>query len=88
LLKFFGETEMQECGKCDICKKKAGDAKKREKLNLEEEILAVLRNEQKTVNELVAMFPLELNADVNTALRKLLDREVVGFDKLRKLRIL
>lgn len=88
LLKFFGETEMNECGKCDICKKKSNAAKKKVKLNLEEEILTVLRNEQKTVNELVAMFPLELNADVNTALRKLLDREVVGFDKLRKLRIL
>jgi ATP-dependent DNA helicase RecQ len=88
LLKYFGETELNNCGKCDVCKKKASDSRKKEKLNLEDEILTVLRNEQKTVTELVAMFPIELNADVNTALRKLLDREVVGFDKNRKLRII
>ncbi|HTF04065.1 MAG TPA: ATP-dependent DNA helicase RecQ [Bacteroidia bacterium] len=87
LLRFFGEKETPPCGKCDNCKRLAAEGKKKERLNLEDEILSVLKVEQKDVRELVAMFPLELHAEVNTAMRKLLDREVIGFDKNRKLKI-
>ena len=87
LLRFFGEKEAPPCGKCDNCKKLAADSKSKMRLNLEDEILSVLKVEQKDVRELVEMFPIELHAEVNTALRKLLDREVVVFDKTRKLKI-
>lgn len=87
LLRFFGEQDATDCGKCDNCKKKAADTKSKMRLNLEDEIVSVLKVEQKDVRELVAMFPSELHAEVNSALRKLLDREVVVFDKTRKLKI-
>lgn len=87
LLRFFGEENASDCGKCDNCKKKSADAKSKMRLNLEDEIISVLKVEQKDVRELVAMFPSELHAEVNTALRKLLDREVLVFDKTRKLKI-
>lgn len=87
LLRFFGEKEPPECGKCDNCKRKAADSKSKMRLNLEDEIISVLKVEQKDVRELVQMFPSELHAEVNTALRKLLDREVIIFDKTRKLKI-
>jgi ATP-dependent DNA helicase RecQ len=87
LLRFFGEQEPPDCGKCDNCKRKSASSKAQVRLDIEDEILAVLKVEQKDIRELVAMFPAELHAEVNTALRKLLDREVVVFDKTRKLKI-
>lgn len=87
LLRFFGEKEPPPCGKCDNCKRKTAEAKSKMRLNLEDEIVSVLKVEQKDVRELVQMFPSELHAEVNTALRKLLDREILVFDKTRKLKI-
>lgn len=87
LLRFFGEQEPPACGKCDNCKRKTAGTKSKMRLDLESEIMEVLKVEQKDVRELVAMFPSELHAEVNTALRKLLDREVLVFDKTRKLKI-
>lgn len=87
LLKFFGEVDAPVCGKCDNCKRKSASSKAQVRLDIEDEILAVLKVEQKDIRELVAMFPSELHAEVNTALRKLLDREVLVFDKTRKLKI-
>lgn len=87
LLRFFGEKEPPACGKCDNCKRKSNATKAKERLDLEDEIVSMLKVEQKDVRELVAMFPTELHAEVNSALRKLLDREVLVFDKTRKLKI-
>lgn len=87
LLNFFGEKDPAPCGKCDNCKRTAADGKSKMRLDIEDEILSVLKMEQKDVRELVEMFPVELQAEVNTALRKLLDREVLVFDKTRKLKI-
>jgi ATP-dependent DNA helicase RecQ len=87
LLKFFGEENAPDCGKCDNCKRKSASSKAQVRLDIEDEIIAVLKVEQKDIRELVAMFPGELHAEVNTALRKLLDREVLVFDKTRKLKI-
>ena len=87
LLKFFGEENAPDCGKCDNCKRKSASSKAQVRLDLEDEIIAVLKVEQKDIRELVAMFPAELHAEVNSALRKLLDREVLVFDKTRKLKI-
>jgi ATP-dependent DNA helicase RecQ len=87
LLRFFGEKEPPACGKCDNCKRLAAESKKKERLDLEDEIISVLKVEQKDARELTAMFPSELHAEVNTAMRKLLDRGKLEFDKNRKLKI-
>jgi len=87
LLRFFGEKEPPSCGKCDNCKRLLAESKKKDRLDLEDEIVSVLKVEQKDVRELTAMFPSELHAEVNTAMRKLLDRGVLEFDKNRKLKI-
>lgn len=87
LLRFFGEEDPPICGKCDNCKRIAAEAKKKERFDLEDEIISVLKVEQKDVRELTSMFPPELHAEVNTAMRKLLDRGVLVFDQNRKLKI-
>lgn len=87
LLRFFGEQDAPACGKCDNCKRKSASSKAQARVDIEDEIISVLKVEQKDIRELVEMFPSELHAEVNSALRKLLDREVIVFDKTRKLKI-
>ena len=72
LLKYFGEEQKENCGKCDICMKKRST----EPSNAVEEILNLLKKESLSSRKLVMLLGFE-EKQVLAALKQLLEEEKI-----------
>lgn len=80
LLAYFGETTAEDCGKCDVCKRKAGKEKKLDREVLAKRIIELLSASPKKINELPAAFP-EISEEALTFItRQMLDAGRIKFN--------
>lgn len=80
LLKYFGEKKVEDCGKCDICKKNI------EELN-PKYLLKYLKDSPKTTHEILTHFITSPKESILKTLQELMDEELiltVGLDTYKK----
>lgn len=80
LLSYFGEENAADCGKCDVCKKKAGQGKKLNREEMAKAILEALIHTPKKTVELTASFPDVEIAEITFVVRQLLDAGRIKFN--------
>jgi ATP-dependent DNA helicase RecQ len=80
LLAYFGETNAADCGKCDVCKKKADKGKKLNREEMAKQILEALIHSPKKAVELTAEFPNVEIAEITFVVRQLLDAGRIKFN--------
>ncbi|GHT09450.1 ATP-dependent DNA helicase RecQ [Bacteroidia bacterium] len=86
LLAYFGEKEVADCGKCDVClAKKSREIKSSTKNKIPDEILALLKNGETTIEKIIALVDYP-EKHVIEAIRFLSDNERVEIsdNKIRK----
>jgi ATP-dependent DNA helicase RecQ len=85
LLAYFGETTAADCGKCDVCKRKAGKEKKIDREQLARQIEAVLRETPKKIGELAPLFPQVSEEELTYITRQMLDAGRIRFNQDHRL---
>jgi ATP-dependent DNA helicase RecQ len=85
LLAYFGETTAADCGKCDVCKRKAGKEKKIDREQLARQIEAVLRETPKKIGELAPLFPQVSEEELTYITRQMLDAGRIRFNQNHRL---
>lgn len=79
LLRYFGENEVDKCGKCDICLQEEREST-HGFIELEHKIKEYLTEHAMTLKELVGEFELDEEKDVVDVIRMLLDERVIKKD--------
>jgi len=88
LLQYFGETEVNECHNCDVCRKnKSKTIDKNEFFILIDEIKNTLKLQPLTIQQLIEKVPFE-KEKIITAIRWLLDNKQLYYDDEQKLNCL
>ncbi len=80
LLAYFGETKAGDCGRCDVCKKKAGKDKKIDREEMAKKIVSLLTLQPKKAAELVTSFPDVGAEELTFIVRQLLDAGRIKFN--------
>jgi len=77
ILEYFGETNVNTCGKCDVCLAKI---KSTESLTFQNKILSTLSNNDLTIQELIKSVDPENEKAVLNDIRLLLDLEKIRYN--------
>lgn len=80
LLAYFGEENADDCGKCDVCKKKADKGKKVNREETAKQIVEILNAAPKKAAEVAALFPGIAAEEVTFVVRQLLDSGRIKFN--------
>jgi ATP-dependent DNA helicase RecQ len=84
LLEYFGQNEIKNCGRCDICYHKI--MQKNEKSDLTLKIMDVISDKEVSIRELAEMLSAEENELINIV-KELLDNRVLILTEQRKLKL-
>ena len=89
LTAYFGETDGEDCGECDVCRSKNRNTMSAEKFDKAfDEIFAVLSSTPLTIEDLVdrlGLFDAELIKDI---IKKMIADEIAEVQETRIIRIL
>lgn len=85
LLAYFGETNAEDCGRCDVCKKKAGKDKKLDREVAVQKILELLSTGPQKATDVAAAFPETEQKEITFLIRQLLDAGKIQFNETRQL---
>ncbi|MEO5642285.1 MAG: ATP-dependent DNA helicase RecQ [Bacteroidia bacterium] len=80
LLAYFGEENAADCGKCDVCKKKADKGKKVNREETAKRILELLVSTPKKAIEITEQFPDVEVTEITFIVRQLLDAGRIKFN--------
>lgn len=82
MLDYFGESMKEDCGRCDVCRKRIyGKSKSQSFLNIAELIEQELREESRDLSALIESLPSVQEDLLMETLRKLIDEQQVLKDK-------
>ncbi|HLG03937.1 MAG TPA: RecQ family ATP-dependent DNA helicase, partial [Bacteroidia bacterium] len=73
LLAYFGETDADDCGKCDVCRQKAAASKKTNRAALAKQIVALLEAQPRKTDEISSAFQDIEEKELVFTIRQLLD---------------
>ncbi len=80
LLAYFGEENAEDCGKCDVCKKKTDKNKKFNREETAKLIVTLLHVTPKKAAEVAALFPDVAAEEITFVVRQLLDSGRIKFN--------
>jgi ATP-dependent DNA helicase RecQ len=80
LLAYFGEENVEDCGKCDACKKKADKNKKHDREATARKIEELLLTSPLKANDIAGHFPEIESEEITYVMRQLLDTGRIKFN--------
>jgi ATP-dependent DNA helicase RecQ len=81
LLQYFGEMQVETCGKCDVCTNRNSDEISNEQFDAyQKNIQEFITDEPLNVKQLLVKFPSHQHNKVHRVLRMLAEQEVVGME--------
>lgn len=84
LLAYFGENEVEPCGKCDVCTNRNSDEISDEQFKLyQNKIEEFIQANELTTKQLVSKFPAHHHKKIYKVLRMLAEQELVVMEKER-----
>ena len=86
LLRYFGETESDDCHICDVCIARRKEAIA-SSFDLAAAIMNTLGNEKLTIRELAGRLPNASHDDIAAEVRRMLDKRLISMDENMKMSI-